>query len=98
MTEIQTEMNWLTPFDGSGIEWHEGLPSPYTYQESDFSKLVAAVHEYEARLMKVPEMLKWIDKMARHHHRSYGHAKSFAKCEFPVCKGGREILADWEEA
>lgn len=40
---------WMTPFDGSGIEWHESLPSPYTYQASDFSKLVAAVHEYEAR-------------------------------------------------
>ena len=37
----------MTPFDGSGIEWHESLPSPYTYQESDFAKLVAAVHEYE---------------------------------------------------
>ena len=42
---------WLTPFDGSGIAWHEGLPSPYTYQASDFSKLVAAVHEYESRAL-----------------------------------------------
>jgi hypothetical protein len=41
---------WMTPFDGSGTEWHESLPSPYTYQASDFSKLVAAVHEYEAAL------------------------------------------------
>jgi hypothetical protein len=40
----------MTPFDGSGVAWHESLPSPYTYQESDFSKLVAAVHEYEAAL------------------------------------------------
>ena len=40
------ETRALTPFDGSGIAWHEGLPSPYTYQASDFSKLVAAVHEY----------------------------------------------------
>lgn len=66
--------------------------------------LIEEAHRWEAayrkerdRLAKVSEMLKWIEKMARHHHRSYGHAKSFAKCEFPVCKGGREILADWEE-
>ncbi len=42
---------WMAPFNGSGIEWHEGLPSPYTYQASDFSKLVAAVHEYESRVL-----------------------------------------------
>ena len=41
---------WMEPFDGSGREWHESLPSPYTYQASDFSKLVAAVHEYECAL------------------------------------------------
>lgn len=42
---------WMTPFDGSGIEWHESLPNPYTYQASDFAKLVAAVHEYECRAL-----------------------------------------------
>lgn len=41
---------WMTGFDGSGVEWHESLPSPYTYKPADFSALVAAVHEYEARL------------------------------------------------
>jgi hypothetical protein len=46
---------WVTPFDGSGTEWHESLPSPYTYQASDFSKLVAAVHEYEAALREVKQ-------------------------------------------
>ena len=46
--EAQAE-EWMTPFDGSGIEWHEGLPNPYTYRVSDFSALVAAVHEYESR-------------------------------------------------
>ena len=49
---------WLTPFDGSGIEWHEGLPSPYTYQAADFSKLVAAVHEYEAKALHLTELLR----------------------------------------
>jgi hypothetical protein len=44
--------DWWTPFDGSGIDWHESLPSPYTYQEADFCKLVAAVHEYEAALIE----------------------------------------------
>lgn len=48
---------WLTPFDGSGIEWHESLPSPYTYQESDFCKLVAAVHEYECEVLRLRETL-----------------------------------------
>ncbi len=49
---------WMTPFDGSGIEWHEGLPSPYTYQASDFSKLVAAVHEYECVAQSVPALVE----------------------------------------
>ncbi len=49
---------WMTPFDGSGIEWHEGLPSPYTYQASDFSKLVAAVHEYECVAASVPALVE----------------------------------------
>lgn len=48
---------WLTPFDGDGIEWHEGLPSPYTYQESDFGKLVSAVHAYESRSLVLRDRL-----------------------------------------
>ena len=48
----EQDEEWMTPFDGSGIEWHESLPSPYTYQRGDFCKLVAAVHEYEARLAR----------------------------------------------
>ncbi len=47
-----------TPFDGSGIEWHAGLPSPYTYQASDFSMLVAAVHEYECVAASVPALVE----------------------------------------
>ncbi len=46
---------WMTPFDGSGVEWHVSLPSPYTYQASDFSKLLAAVHEYESRVLAVEQ-------------------------------------------
>jgi hypothetical protein len=51
---------WMTPFEGYGIGWHESLPSPYTYQASDFSKLVAAVHEYEARLRSATRALQEI--------------------------------------
>ena len=47
----EQDEEWMTPFDGSGIEWHESLPSPYEYQRSDFCKLIAAVHEYEAALI-----------------------------------------------
>jgi hypothetical protein len=57
--------NWLTPFEGSGTEWHESLPSPYTYQESDFSKLVAAVHEYEADRDRLREALERIANAGR---------------------------------
>jgi hypothetical protein len=42
---------WLEPFEGSGIEWHESRPMPFTYAASDFSALVAATHEYEARYL-----------------------------------------------
>ena len=59
--------DWLTPFEGSGIEWHESLPSPYTYQESDFDKLVAAVHEYECVVQGLRERL--------HRCREDYHAK-----------------------
>ncbi len=49
---------WLTPFDGSGLDWHESLPSPYTYQADDFNKLVAAVHEYECKVLRLEQREK----------------------------------------
>ena len=42
---------WLTPFEGDPIAWHESLPSPYIYKPSDFAALVQAVHVYEARVL-----------------------------------------------
>jgi len=56
--EFHESVGWLTPFDGDGIEWHESLPSPYTYQESDFGKLVTAVHQYEARVQELRKALR----------------------------------------
>jgi hypothetical protein len=49
---------WMTPFDGSGIEWHEALPNPYTYQATDFGALLAAVHEYEAQVRELRNALE----------------------------------------
>ena len=41
---------WLTPFDGSGVEWHEKqIGWKYVYQASDFCKLVAAGHSAVSR-------------------------------------------------
>ena len=62
--------DWMTPFDGAGIEWHESLPSPYVYQESDFAKLCAAVHEYECAVIEAREQL--------HRCREDYHAKVIA--------------------
>lgn len=64
---------WLTSFDGSGIEWHESLPNPYTYQASDFSKLVGAVHEYEARVKVLVEALEKIANEKRRMHPVAGY-------------------------
>lgn len=58
---------WMTPFDGDAIAWHESLPSPYTYKAADFGALLAAVHSYEcraldaeARLAAVPALVEAI--------------------------------------
>jgi hypothetical protein len=56
---------WLEPFDGSGIEWHESLPLPYTYRASDFNKLVAAVHEYEAALAQERQRADVLERFLR---------------------------------
>lgn len=53
---------WMTPFIEDGIEWHENLPNPYTYQASDFGALVAAVHQYEARAVAAEAALAQIEK------------------------------------
>lgn len=58
LAEAERERDeWLEGFDGDGMAWHEGLPSPYTYQRSDFTKLVTAVHAYEARALAAEERL-----------------------------------------
>ena len=59
----EQDEEWMTPFDGPGIIWHESLPSPYTYERSDFCKLVAAAHEYEAALLQAREQ---IERQAAH--------------------------------
>ena len=59
----EQDKEWMEPFDASGIAWHESLPSPYEYQRSDFCKLVAAVHEYEAALLQASEQ---IERQAAH--------------------------------
>ena len=87
---IDHSREWLTPFDASGIAWHESLPSPYEYQASDFNKLVAAVHEYEAALLEAREAL--------HRCRADYHAKTLAlqgrlaDAETEKIERGTEIL------
>lgn len=93
---------WMVPFDGSGIEWHESLPSPYTYQACDFGKLLAATHEYESRALKAEARLAAVPALVeatKELLRDDDMPNHWDDCGCSYCtrsRAVREALAAWE--